>query len=353
MAANGSVSGDESAPAAVAPSSPKNKVKFLCSHGGKILPRPADGHLKYVGGETRVVSVPRSISFSELMEKLSALFEGNMILKYQLAAEDLDALVSVTLDEDLKHMFEEYDRHAGEGTPRLRAFLFPSVPTLIETQQVASLDPHALEQRYIDAVNGVVRMNLSLSPGTPKAFGPYSPSRATFSISSACSSPKSPSPDSNPGDTMSQEAASMRSYHGHSALHHMHKVHSSPALHVLGNTPAPCNGHGAGSAPQMQYNHYYSSSHHHHHSHQHPPHFSYHPPRPLQLEPYRGSGAPAGRADIGRSPLNQGVGPYYLPGRNYRTGGFNNYGYADEHGAYSLRRPERADSVPHSPRTAM
>lgn len=45
-------------------SSPKNRVKFLCSHGGKILPRPADGHLKYVGGDTRVVAVPRDITFS-------------------------------------------------------------------------------------------------------------------------------------------------------------------------------------------------------------------------------------------------------------------------------------------------
>lgn len=44
-------------------SSPKNKVKFLCSHGGKILPRPSDGQLKYVGGETRVVAVPRNITF--------------------------------------------------------------------------------------------------------------------------------------------------------------------------------------------------------------------------------------------------------------------------------------------------
>lgn len=45
-------------------SSPKNRVKFLCSHGGRILPRPTDGQLKYVGGETRVIAVPRDITFS-------------------------------------------------------------------------------------------------------------------------------------------------------------------------------------------------------------------------------------------------------------------------------------------------
>jgi len=40
------------------------RVKLFCSHGGKILPRPTDGALKYVGGETRVVVIPRSITFS-------------------------------------------------------------------------------------------------------------------------------------------------------------------------------------------------------------------------------------------------------------------------------------------------
>lgn len=44
--------------------SPKNRVKLLCSHGGKILPRPSDGVLKYVGGETRVVAFSRETKFS-------------------------------------------------------------------------------------------------------------------------------------------------------------------------------------------------------------------------------------------------------------------------------------------------
>ncbi|XP_064977623.1 uncharacterized protein LOC135619488 isoform X6 [Musa acuminata AAA Group] len=39
-------------------------IKFLCSYGGKILPRYPDGKLRYVGGYTRVVAVGRSISFS-------------------------------------------------------------------------------------------------------------------------------------------------------------------------------------------------------------------------------------------------------------------------------------------------
>lgn len=39
-------------------------LKFLCSYGGKILPRQTDGKLRYVGGLTRVLAVERSVSFS-------------------------------------------------------------------------------------------------------------------------------------------------------------------------------------------------------------------------------------------------------------------------------------------------
>jgi hypothetical protein len=41
-----------------------SSLKFLCSYGGRILPRSTDGKLRYVGGHTRVLSVDRSISFS-------------------------------------------------------------------------------------------------------------------------------------------------------------------------------------------------------------------------------------------------------------------------------------------------
>ncbi|KAF5444403.1 hypothetical protein F2P56_036885 [Juglans regia] len=136
--------------------SPKNRVKFLCSHGGRILPRPTDGQLKYVGGETRVIAIPRDISFSELMKKVVAVFDVDTILKYQVIPEDLDALVSVRSDEDLKHMLDEYDRHESEATPRLRTFLFPSNPITVDNQATYP-EPHALEQRYVDAINGIIR----------------------------------------------------------------------------------------------------------------------------------------------------------------------------------------------------
>ncbi|XP_042500546.1 uncharacterized protein LOC122078578 [Macadamia integrifolia] len=87
-----------------------NTVKFLCSYGGKILPRYPDGKLRYVGGETRVLAVDRSTPFSELLVKLGELCGCPVNLRCQLPTEDLDALVSVTSDEDLANLLEEYDR---------------------------------------------------------------------------------------------------------------------------------------------------------------------------------------------------------------------------------------------------
>src|ERR1044072_8541635 len=49
------------------------RVRFICSFGGKILPRPSDNQLRYVGGDTRIVAVNRSIPFSSLVHKLSKL----------------------------------------------------------------------------------------------------------------------------------------------------------------------------------------------------------------------------------------------------------------------------------------
>lgn len=103
-----------------------NRVKFLCRYGGRILPRPGDGKLRYAGGNTRVVAASRSIGFADLIAKMSKVFGSSVFLKCQLPSEDLDSLVSVKSDEDLKNMLEEYDRiGAREGLSKVRAFLFP------------------------------------------------------------------------------------------------------------------------------------------------------------------------------------------------------------------------------------
>ncbi|KAK4438372.1 hypothetical protein Salat_0171500 [Sesamum alatum] len=211
-----------------APGSPRSRLKFLCSHGGKILPRPADGQLKYVGGETRVISVPRDIPFKELMTKLTYLVDGEMILKYQVLSEDLDALISVKSDEDLHHMFDEIDRYESAGSTRMRTFLFPVNPIMMENQ-MGSPEPHAIEQWYIDSINGIIRT----SP-----FVKQHPTISTMQhgslVSSACSSPRSP-------DSCTTEAINSE-FMLHSRGMSMHKVHSSPNICGL-NMPPQSNHH--------------------------------------------------------------------------------------------------------------
>eukprot|EP00250_Pteridium_aquilinum_P019241 c24360_g1_i1 orf=593-3931(+) len=137
------------------------RVKFLCSHGGRIFPRPSDKRLRYVGGETRMISVPRHININAFQLKLAEIYGPDVTLKYQLPEEDLDALVSVSSDEDLENMMEECDRlDAMEGSSRLRVFVFsPLDHEAIDLSDIA--DPKISEHRYVEAVN-TVQVDVSL-----------------------------------------------------------------------------------------------------------------------------------------------------------------------------------------------
>ncbi|XP_002967581.2 uncharacterized protein LOC9632807 isoform X1 [Selaginella moellendorffii] len=131
------------------------RVKLMCSFGGRILPRPSDGKLRYVGGETRIVSLKRDVSYAELMLKMKKHYGEDLSLKYQLPNEDLDALISVSTDEDLQNMMEEYDRlEDNDGLQRLRVFLFSVADG--ESLSIDPLDPRKSEQWYVEAVNGLL-----------------------------------------------------------------------------------------------------------------------------------------------------------------------------------------------------
>ena len=106
---------------------PNYKAKFMCSYGGKIQPRPHDNQLSYVGGDTKILAVDRNVKFPAMISKLSAICETEVTFKYQLPGEDLDALISVSNDDDLEHMMNEYDRlyRASAKPARMRLFLFP------------------------------------------------------------------------------------------------------------------------------------------------------------------------------------------------------------------------------------
>ncbi|KNA05599.1 hypothetical protein SOVF_188780 [Spinacia oleracea] len=156
----------------------KPLVRLMVSFGGKILPRPHDNQLRYVGGDTRIVAVNRSTSFSLLLSKLSKLLltpqnssstaaaaSVDFTVKYQLPNEELDALITVSTDEDVENMMEEFDRLSLSSTdkiPRLRLFLFPDTNggggsgQVSRSSSIASLldGSRKRENWFVDALNG-------------------------------------------------------------------------------------------------------------------------------------------------------------------------------------------------------
>ncbi|CAH8381273.1 unnamed protein product [Eruca vesicaria subsp. sativa] len=129
------------------------KVKILCSFGGKILPRPGDSKLRYVGGETHIISIRKDISWHELKQKVLEIYYRTHVVKYQLPGEDLDALVSVSCDEDLQNMMEEYNEMENRGgSQKLRVFLF-SVSDLDGSLLGVNQNDADSEFQYVVAVN--------------------------------------------------------------------------------------------------------------------------------------------------------------------------------------------------------
>jgi hypothetical protein len=155
-----------------------SKVRLMVSYGGRIQPRPHDNQLAYVNGETKILSLERPVLFADFAARLTTLV-GNardVCVKYQLPGEDLDALISVTNDEDLEHLVVEYDRAhnngpaAGSGsgrggaTPRLRVFLFPVQPPP-PPPPAGLLEPKADQRLYIvEALNTVSLPSSKLDP---------------------------------------------------------------------------------------------------------------------------------------------------------------------------------------------
>lgn len=134
------------------------RVRFMCSFGGKIVPRPHDNQLRYVGGDTRIVAVHRHTTFLHLLSKLSKLSGTTDIsVKYQLPNEDLDALITVTGDEDVENMMEEFDRLGlGQKSARLRLFLFPNDGSDSRASSINSLLDGSIKREnwFVDALNG-------------------------------------------------------------------------------------------------------------------------------------------------------------------------------------------------------
>ncbi|KAI3755981.1 hypothetical protein L1987_55792 [Smallanthus sonchifolius] len=132
-----------------------SRIKILCSFGGKILPRPRDGKLRYVGGDTRIIRIRKDITWQELWQKTIELYNETSSIKYQLPGEDLDALVSVSCDEDLQNMMEECNVLGDcEGSKKLRMFLF-SLSDLEDAQSGLVNSGADSEVQFVVAINGL------------------------------------------------------------------------------------------------------------------------------------------------------------------------------------------------------
>ncbi|KAJ0090397.1 hypothetical protein Patl1_13132 [Pistacia atlantica] len=101
---------------------PTSKLKLVCSFNGEFHIRPLSNKLRYIGGEARIVSVDRNISFSKLRLKISDICPNirSFTLRYQLPltgrsrkdneADDEMPLVLIASDDDVKCMVDEYDK---------------------------------------------------------------------------------------------------------------------------------------------------------------------------------------------------------------------------------------------------
>nr|XP_043607307.1 putative uncharacterized protein DDB_G0274535 [Erigeron canadensis] len=153
------------------------KLRLMCSYGGHIVPRPHDKSLCYVGGDTRIVVVDRHTTLSDLTNRLSKTLirssSNNSLssstvsisvstsqttpftLKYQLPSEDLDSLISVTTDEDLENMIDEYERLlSSNSSSRLRLFLFPLKPESVNSIGSLLENTTKSEDWFLNALNG-------------------------------------------------------------------------------------------------------------------------------------------------------------------------------------------------------
>ncbi|XP_065874858.1 RAF-like serine/threonine-protein kinase PRAF [Euphorbia lathyris] len=151
-------------------------IKFLCSYSGKIIPRPLDGKLRYVGGFTRVLAVDRSISFTELMVKLVEFCGFSVVLRCQLPNGDMETLISIKSEEELVFIIEEYDRRSPDS--KIRAVLStPKSLKSISPPQSINFSPTKFKSNHNAVDYGRYRSN-SPPVGYPVDFyGNYSRSR--------------------------------------------------------------------------------------------------------------------------------------------------------------------------------
>ncbi|XXG45662.1 hypothetical protein AAC387_Pa02g0688 [Persea americana] len=102
-------------------------IKLLCSYNGSFLPRPPNGKLRYVGGETRILSLDRAAGISRIRSKIFDFCPNHSFLHlvYRLLETAGEPpLVPITTNDDVRRMIEEHDKLVCRGmNVRLRVFV--------------------------------------------------------------------------------------------------------------------------------------------------------------------------------------------------------------------------------------
>ncbi|XP_044974608.1 ataxin-2 homolog [Hordeum vulgare subsp. vulgare] len=231
-----------SAAAAAAAAGGGGRLRLMCSFGGRIVPRPTDKSLCYLGGETRIVAVDRNASLADVHGRLSrSLLAGQpFTLKYQLPNEDLDSLISVSTDEDLDNLVDEYDRVAASSsssgassrTSRIRLFLFPAKPE--SSSSLGSLldDSSKSENWFVDALNSAISGSFD---GIPRGISTDSASvNCLLGLEDDNASQHSRSGVQNSGPAEDQRASQQKlAAAAAAAARHQHDVQSVPDSPML------------------------------------------------------------------------------------------------------------------------
>ncbi|KAF5737731.1 hypothetical protein HS088_TW13G00620 [Tripterygium wilfordii] len=143
------------------PLTASSKIRFMCSYGGHIIPRPSSKSLFYAGGDTRIITVPTTATatLSSLVGHVGTSLgvQYPFTIKYQLPHHDLDSLISLSTDDDLQIMLEEHLRLLSPPPSRIRLFLFATKPSIQqphrESTQSALKHPKT-ETWFVDALKG-------------------------------------------------------------------------------------------------------------------------------------------------------------------------------------------------------